>query len=61
MDVHQVSYIDLQENYRNPSINTVLISTTLITTVKLFVTTALLAQGQTSVITVKIGALVSGV
>ena len=32
------------------------ISTTLIITVELFVTTAKLARGQTSVITVKIGA-----
>ena len=43
----------------NPSINTGLISTTSIITVKLFVKTAWLGLGQTSVITVKIGAILS--
>ena len=42
--------------YRKHSINKTSISTTSIITVKLFVTMAGLAQGQTSVITVKIGA-----
>ena len=40
---------------RKPSINTTSISTTSIITVELFVTTAWLAEGQTLVITVKIG------
>ena len=42
--------------YRNPLINTAPIVTTLIITVKIFVTTAWLAWGQTLVITVKISA-----
>ena len=42
--------------YRKHYINTILISTTSIITAELFVTTARLAQGQTSVNTVKIGA-----
>ena len=52
---------DIQQyaKYRKPSINTVLISIDFGFTVELFVTMARLARGQTSVITVKIGAIVS--
>ena len=44
--------------YRNPLINTAPITKTSIITVELFVTTARLAGGQTSVIMVKIGVII---
>ena len=47
----QIDFIIIYLIYRKPSTNT-----TLIITVELFVTMARLAQGQTSVIMVKIGA-----
>ena len=49
-------YIGYTDLYRKHSINTYLINMTSIITVELFVTMAQLARGQTSVITVKIGA-----
>ena len=55
----QTLYPELNAKYKKPSINTVTISTEFGITVELFVTMARLAGGQTSVITVKIGAIVS--
>ena len=52
-------YISPTSKKRNPSINTASISIASIITVELFVTMARLARGQTLVIMVKIGAIVS--